>query len=130
MPNTQLLVKVEHLYSGKKYEGKQTSKERGTGSLSSGASTANHSCRLMLLSCYVTSPRVSTDNFACWLVLVCCNLLSLSLEFPAACLSLIQGAMNNSLCCHNSHCFNSVPFKAKMSCKHGYIGHASMLYLL
>ena len=32
MPNTQLLVKVEHLYSGKKYKGKQTSKERGMGS--------------------------------------------------------------------------------------------------
>jgi len=24
---------------------------------------------------------------------------------------------------------NSVPFKAKMSCKHGYIGYANMLYL-
>ena len=37
----------------------------------------------------------------------------------------------NSMCCHNSHCFNSVPFmiKAKMSCKHGYIGHANMLNL-
>ena len=32
-------------------------------------------------------------------------------------------------CSHNSHCFNSVPFKVKMSCKHGYIGHANMLNL-
>ena len=30
---------------------------------------------------------------------------------------------------HNSHSFNSVPFKAKMSYKHGYIGDAKMLYL-
>ena len=35
----------------------------------------------------------------------------------------------HSICCHNSHCFNSVPFKVKMSCKHGYIGHDNMLNL-
>ena len=40
----------------------------------------------------------------------------------------VQGA-KNSLCCYNSHCFNSVTFKTKMSCKHGYVGHANMLYL-
>ena len=42
---------------------------------------------------------------------------------------LIECYAENSICCHNSHCFNSVPFKAKMSCKHGYIGHANMLNL-
>ena len=26
----------------------------------------------------------------------------------------LQGSENNSLCSHNSHCFNSVPFKVKM----------------
>ena len=41
----------------------------------------------------------------------------------------IECYAENSICCHNSYCFNSVPFKAKMSCKHGYIGHANMLYL-
>ena len=42
---------------------------------------------------------------------------------------LIECYAENSICCHNSHCFNNVPFKAKMSCKHGYIGHANMLIL-
>ena len=41
----------------------------------------------------------------------------------------VQGVEYNSLCCHNSHCFNSVPFKAKMSCKNSYIGYANMFYL-
>ena len=41
----------------------------------------------------------------------------------------VQGAKNNSLCSHNSHHFNSAPFKAKMSCKQGYIGYANMLNL-
>ena len=34
-----------------------------------------------------------------------------------------------TVCSHNYYCFKSVPFKAKMSCKHGYIVHANMLNL-